>query len=120
VVRNLFSAYRALALIVGVLLTVLVFVAMPLKYFPADGSSLQVTGEHLTSFVGIAHGWIYMGYLAVSFFLSRRASWPAPFTALVLLAGLVPILIFWVERKVTDRVRREHPDLLVSTSSTTG
>ena len=67
--RNLFTAYRALALIVGVLLTVLVFVAMPLKYLPADGTSLQVTGEHLTSFVGIAHGWIYMAYLVVSFAL---------------------------------------------------
>jgi integral membrane protein len=110
-VRNLFSAYRVLALIVGVLLTALVFVAMPLKYFPDDGTSLQVTGDHLTAFVGIAHGWIYMVYLVVSFALSRRAKWPLPFTALVLLAGLVPILIFWVERKVTQRMRAEHPEL---------
>ena len=110
--RNLFTAYRVLALIVGVLLTVLVFVAMPLKYFPADGTSLQVTGEHLTSFVGIAHGWIYMAYLGVSFLLSRRAKWSLPFTLLVLLAGLVPILIFWVEHKVTQRVRTENADLL--------
>jgi len=110
-VRNLFTAYRALAMIVGVLLTVLVFVAMPLKYLPSDGSSLQVTGEHLTTFVGIAHGWIYMAYLVISFALSRRSKWPAGFTALVLLAGLVPILIFWVEHKVTQRVRAEHPEL---------
>jgi integral membrane protein len=110
-VRNLFPAYRVLALIVGVLLTVLVFVAMPLKYLPADGSSLHVTGDHLTAFVGIAHGWIYMVYLGVSFFLSRRTRWSLPFTLLVLLAGLVPILIFWVERRVTQRVRRENPEL---------
>ena len=110
--RNLFSAYRVLALIVGVLLTVLVFVAMPLKYFPADGSSLQQTGDDLTAFVGIAHGWIYMVYLVVSFTLSRRLKWSLPFTGLVLLAGLVPILIFWVERKVTHRVHAEHPELV--------
>jgi integral membrane protein len=78
-VRNLFSAYRVLAIIVGVLLTVLVFVAVPLKYLPAEGSSLQVTGDHLTAFVGVAHGWIYMVYLAVSFFLSRRARWSLGF-----------------------------------------
>ena len=47
--RNLFSAYRVLAMIVGVLLTVLVFVAVPLKYLPADGTSLQLTGDHLTA-----------------------------------------------------------------------
>jgi integral membrane protein len=111
VVRNLFSAYRVLAMIVGVLLTVLVFVAMPLKYLTEDGSSVQVTGEHLTTFVGIAHGWIYMAYLVVAFALSRRMKWSMPFTALVLLAGLVPILIFWVERKVTQVVRAEHPEL---------
>lgn len=109
--RNLFAAYRVLASIVGVLLTALVFVAMPLKYFTDDGTSLQVTGEHLTTFVGIAHGWIYMVYLVVSFALSRRAKWTFPFTLLVLLAGLIPILIFWVERKVTQRVRAEHPEL---------
>ena len=115
--RNLFTAYRVLALIVGVLLTVLVFVAVPLKYLPADGTSLQVTGDHLTSFVGIAHGWLYMAYLVVSFALSRRLRWSLPFTLLVLLAGLVPILIFWVEHKVTQRVRSENPELVVSTSS---
>jgi integral membrane protein len=113
-VRNLFTAYRALAMIVGVLLTVLVFVAMPLKYFPDDGTSLQHTGDSLTTFVGIAHGWIYMAYLVVSFTLSRRLRWSWPFTGLVLLAGLVPILIFWVEHQVTQRVRRENPDLVTA------
>src|SRR4051794_31195375 len=101
-------------MIVGVLLTVLVFVAMPLKYFPADGTSLQNTGDSLTTFVGVAHGWIYMVYLVVSFALSRRLRWSWPFTGLVLLAGLIPILIFWVEHQVTQRVRRENPDLVTA------
>ena len=109
--RNLFTAYRVLAMIVGVLLTVLVFVAMPLKYFPDQGTSLQVTGDHLTALVGVMHGWIYMVYLVVSFTLSRRLRWSWPFTGLVLLAGLIPILIFWVEHRVTQRVRVEHPEL---------
>ena len=108
---RLFPAYRVLAMIVGVLLTILVFVAVPLKYFPADGTSLQQFGDQLTSIVGVAHGWIYMVYLVVSFALSRRMRWPLPFTILVLLAGLIPILIFWVEHQVTLRVRREHPEL---------
>ena len=111
---RLFSAYRVLALVVGVLLTVLVFVAVPLKYLPADGSSAQLVGDRLTSIVGVAHGWIYMAYLAVSFFLSRRARWSLGFTVLVLLAGLVPILIFWVERKVAHRLRRQRPDVVAA------
>jgi integral membrane protein len=110
-VRNLFTTYRVLAIIVGVLLTVLVFVAVPLKYFPADGTSLQTTGDNLTSLVGVAHGWIYMVYLVVSFTLARRLRWSWPFTGLVLLAGLIPILIFWVEHRATQKVRAEHPEL---------
>ena len=42
-----------------------------------------------------------MVYLVVSFALSRRLRWTWPFTGLVLLAGLIPILIFWVEHRVT-------------------
>ena len=112
--RNLFTAYRVLAMIVGVLLTVLVFVAVQLKYLPEDGTSLQRTGDTLTAYVGVAHGWIYMVYLVVSFALSRRLKWSWPFTGLVLLAGLVPILIFWVEHRATQKVRAEHPELVAA------
>jgi integral membrane protein len=110
-VRQLFTAYRVLALVVGILLTVLVFVAMPMKYLLAEGSSGQQFGETLTTAVGITHGWVYIGYVMVAFFLSRRAKWDTGFTALTLAAGLVPILIFWVETRVVKRVQREHPEL---------
>jgi len=119
-VRNLFTTYRVLAIIVGILLTVLVFVAMPLKYLTTDGTSLQDFGTELTSIVGVVHGWFYIAYFVVSFFLARRSRWDLGFTALVLLAGLVPILIFWVEHKVTQRVRRENPGLAPAGTASLG
>jgi integral membrane protein len=119
-VRNLFSAYRVLAIIVGILLTVLVFVAVPLKYLTTDGSSLQQLGTEMTSIVGVVHGWFYIAYVVVSFFLARRSRWDLGFTALTLLAGLVPILIFWVEHKVTLRVRRENPELAPASTASLG
>ena len=109
--RQIFNAYRDLALIVGVLLTVLVFVAMPLKYFPADGSQLQTIGEQLVSIIGITHGWFYMGYLVAACLLIRRTTWSTGFKILVLAAGLIPILIFWVESQVAGRVREEFPEV---------
>ena len=112
--KNLFNTYRVLAIVVGILLTVLVFVGLPLKYLTADGTSLQHTGELVTTVVGIAHGWLYMAYVVVAFFLSRRARWTLPFTLLALAAGLIPILIFWVEHRVTQRVRTEHPELVAA------
>jgi integral membrane protein len=110
-VHRLFQAYRVLATVVGVLLTVLVFVAVPLKYLSDDGSSAQTFGEDLTSIVGVTHGWFYIAYLGVSLVIIRRSRWPLGFSLLTLLAGLVPILIFWVEAQVVRRLRAENPEL---------
>src|SRR3712207_8945127 len=46
-----------------------------------------------------------------SFLLARRAGWSVGFTVLALVAGLVPLLIFWVERQVVRRLETEHPEL---------
>jgi integral membrane protein len=109
--RRLFLAYRNLAFVVGVLLAVCSLVAFPLKYFATDGSDLQQFGEDL-SILWLFHGWIFMVYVVVAFLLSRKADWSVAFTLLVLVAGLVPLLIFYVERVVTRKIRAEHADEL--------
>jgi hypothetical protein len=35
----------------------------------------------------------------------------------MLVAGQVPLLIFWVEHKVTQKVRAENPDLVGSSTA---
>ncbi len=97
-------------MIVGVLLTIGTFVALPLKYLAAEGSGLQRFGEALWP-LWVAHGWIYMAYLVVAFLLARRAGWSPQFTVLMLLAGTVPILIFVVERRVAREIAG-HPELV--------
>ena len=57
---------------------------------------------------------LYLAYLVVSFLLWRQTRWPLPFAVLVLLAGLLPILIFFIEHAVNQRVRRENPELVAS------
>ena len=114
---RLFPIYRVLALVVGVLLTILVFVGVPLDYLTTKGTSIQHAGETITAVVGVAHGWLYIVYLVISFALARRLRWSLPFSALVLLAGLIPILIFWVEHQVNVRVRRDHPEMVASSSA---
>ncbi|MGA8210066.1 MAG: DUF3817 domain-containing protein [Nocardioidaceae bacterium] len=97
--------YRVMANIVGVLLIVLVLVGVPLKYLLTEGTSLQQSGEWITSYLGVAHGWLYMIFLVTAFLLSRRARWDLPFTVTTLLCGTVPVLSFWAERRATRRVR---------------
>lgn len=107
---KLFPAYRLLALVVGVLLVV-GSIGSLMKYLLAEGGTLQQLGESL-SIVWVIHGWIYIGYVVVAFLLARRASWSMQFMGLMLVAGLVPLLIFWVEAKVAERLRAEHPELV--------
>ncbi|WP_028637895.1 DUF3817 domain-containing protein [Nocardioides sp. URHA0032] len=108
---KLFQTYRVLAFIVGVLLAFCSFVALPLRYLPTQGSNLQQLGETL-SLLWIAHGWVFMAYVVVTFLLSRKLRWSIVFTLLNLAAGLIPLLIFWMEHQVNLKVRAEHPELV--------
>jgi integral membrane protein len=91
------TRYRVMAYIVGVMLLVLVFVAMPIKYFGHNTTPVAL--------VGGAHGFLYCVYLLAAFDLALRARWSAKATVLVLLAGTIPFLSFVAERKVTRRTR---------------
>jgi integral membrane protein len=106
-VEKLLPAYRFLAVVVGVLLTFLSLFVLPMKYLLTDGTHLQRLGEDL-SVLWVLHGWFYMAYLVVAFLLARRGRWSMRFTLVMLVAGLVPILIFWVETQVVRRVRAEQ------------
>jgi len=113
-VRTALIRYRVMAYIVGVLLIVLICIGVPLKYLADDGTSAQHAGEWITTYLGIAHGWLYMIFLVMAALLARKARFPLGFTVLVLILGTVPFLSFWGERKATGRVRAEHADELVA------
>jgi integral membrane protein len=92
-VQGALTRYRIIAWIVGVVLIALVVVGMPLKYIGHNDS--VVAG------IGPAHGFLFMVYVALTFDLGRRAGWPLSRMLLVMLAGTIPFLSFWAERKVT-------------------
>ena len=52
-----------------------------------------------------------MVYVLVALMLAYRARWTPQFTLLMLVAGLVPLLMFFVEHRVVQRMRAEHPEL---------
>ena len=113
---KLYPAQRVLAMIVGVLLAFCSLVALPLKYLATDGSSLQMFGEN-ASIMGAVHGWVFMVYVVVSFLLARRAGWTVLFTVLILAAGLIPLLIFWTEHLVTEKLKAENPELVTPSAA---
>lgn len=94
--------FRVMAWVTGLMLLVLVFVAMPMKYVGDDDSLVHV--------VGVAHGWLYLVYLLTALTLAYQGRWRPLRTILVLLAGTVPFASFVAERKVLADARRDSPD----------
>jgi integral membrane protein len=92
-VQGALLRYRIIAWVVGVCLLVLVLVGMPLEYLAQDKSVVAV--------VGPVHGFLFMVYLVAAFDVSRRWNWPFPRMVLVMLAGTIPFLSFWAERRVS-------------------
>jgi integral membrane protein len=113
-VNSLLTAYRVMATIVGVLLIVLCLIGLPLHWahlvnpawFPV-GSDGEQLGDAISKYLGVAHGWLYMIFVVVTFTLSRRAKWDVGFTLVTILSGTVPILSFWAERRATRAVRTQ-------------
>lgn len=98
--RGALLRYRVLAYTVGVGLVILVCVGVP----------LQIWGHNdlVVAIVGTAHGWLYMVYVVLTFDLARRARWPIGRTIAVILAGTVPFLSFYAERRSTRWIRTER------------
>ena len=89
--------YRVAAWVTGIGLLVLVFVAMPLKYFFGEPRPVAV--------VGMLHGFLYMAYIVCTLILAERTRWRPLEAVVILLAGTIPIASFVAERQVTRRVR---------------
>lgn len=112
--KRLLTAYRVMATVVGVLLVILCLVGLPLHWahlvnpawFPV-GSDGERLGDGIAQYLGVAHGWLYMIFVFVTFTLSRRARWGIGFTFVTILSGTVPLLSFWAERRATRTVRAQ-------------
>lgn len=91
------TRFRVLAVVVGIGLLVLLFVAMPLRYLAGYGT--------FSEYFSPVHGLAYMLYLVMTVDLGRRVGWSLGRTVGVMLAGTVPLLSFVVERRVTAALR---------------
>ena len=97
-VRRRLAFFKVMAFVVGVGLLLLV-VEMVLAYgFGMKGD------ENPLAWWPQPHGFIYMVYLVATALLGFKVGWSLTRMVLVMLAGCVPFLSFWVERKVARQV----------------
>jgi len=96
--RSRLTFFKVMAFVVGIGLLVLV-VEMVLSYgvgLKGDDNPLHWWPQ--------PHGFIYMVYLVATALLGFKVGWSLPKMVGVMLAGCVPFLSFWVERKVAGEV----------------
>ena len=89
--------FQVMAFIVGVALLVLT-VHMVLRY------GFQ---NHALDWWAMPHGFLYMVYLVAVALLGFALRWEIGRMVLVMLAGCVPFLSFWVEQRVTKEARAQ-------------
>jgi integral membrane protein len=82
--------YRVMAYITGVLIIVVCFAGIPLQVAEHD--------QWIVKYVGTVHGWLYIGYVIVAYILAQKLKMKAGPTVLLLLAGTIPVMTFFVER----------------------
>lgn len=99
--RTALRNYRISAWIVGVPLAALFLVAMPMKYIGDNGTPVTV--------IGIAHGWLYMLYIAAAALLAAHRRWSIGRTVVVVLCGTIPLVSFWTEHVVHKKVTANEP-----------
>ena len=91
------TAFRVASYVVGVLLVVFVFVAIPLKYL-ADNTVLY-------PWIPDLHGAMFIVYTLLTVRLGLSRGWSLLRMGVVALAGVVPFMSFWIERQITAQVR---------------
>ena len=92
--------YRVMAYVTGAFL-LLLCLEMVLKYVVRMNGGEAVLG----SWIAIVHGWIYVVYLVTVVDLWSSLRWGFGRLLALVLAGVVPLLSFWAERRTTADVR---------------
>jgi integral membrane protein len=66
-----------------------------------------IVGVNLSTVILIVHGWLYVLYLGCDFMLWRLMGWSFGRFLLIALGGVIPLLSFFFERSVPQRVGTE-------------
>lgn len=100
-VKGALSRYAVMAYITGVFLLFLC-VEMILKYIVFPPMDIESPGWF--SLIAIIHGWIFVVYCITCLDLGVKARWEPTKWVTTILAGVIPVMSFIIERRRRDEV----------------
>lgn len=85
------KSFRLISFLEGVSYLLLLFIAVPIKYLAGDESWVKL--------LGMPHGVLFMGYVLMAFVIKRKAGWTNTVFFKVLIASLIPMGTFYIDKK---------------------
>ncbi len=90
--KNMVTWLRMVAILEGISLLALLFVAMPLKYHYGMPEAVSLAGA--------AHGGLFLVFSGVLIVVSQRHAWTDRFSFMVFLASMIPFASFVMDRRI--------------------
>jgi integral membrane protein len=85
------NTFRIVSFLEGVSYLLLLFVAVPIKYFQGDVSYVKM--------LGMPHGILFMSYIVLAVILQKKMNWSIKSLGIVVLASVIPFGTFYVDKK---------------------
>ena len=85
------TIFRIISFLEGTSYLLLLFVAVPIKYFLEDPQYVKI--------LGMPHGILFVAYLVLAFFIKEKMGWKEKALAVVCLASVIPFGTFYIDKK---------------------
>jgi integral membrane protein len=89
------NIFRIVSFLEGVSYLLLLFVAVPIKYFQGDVSYVKM--------LGMPHGILCMSYIVLAVMLQKTMKWSLKSLGIVVLASVIPFGTFYVDKKYLQK-----------------
>ena len=85
------KTFRLISFLEGLSYLLLLFVAVPIKYFQGDESYVKM--------LGMPHGILFIGYIVLAIIIQKKMKWNLKNLGIVSLASIVPFGTFYIDKK---------------------
>ena len=85
------KVFRIISYLEGISYILLLFIAVPIKYYANDPS--------LVKLLGMPHGLLFVAYVTLSIVNSKKHNWNFIKTLVVLISSIIPFGTFYVDYK---------------------
>tara|TARA_B110000503_G_scaffold69078_1_gene107797 strand:+ start:5957 stop:6232 length:276 start_codon:yes stop_codon:yes gene_type:complete len=83
--------FRIVSFLEGVSYLLLLFIAVPIKYFQGDVSYVKM--------LGMPHGILFMSYVVLAIVIQKQMKWNLKNLGIIILASIIPFGTFYVDKK---------------------